>query len=1172
MAVTTNNASGSPPPAADGTNNDIYKAVELKFRKKFGLSADVKLDPEAVKNFNTKKLNTNLFYAGLGNDEDIETKPEDDKKEVAKNASKDTTAPESSPAMEDTIRMYPKAGRDFIPGEAVIACIQNPSHKSRDWEKVHSTDEFRCKVRILRSNQRQTKAPFYPTEASKHAGVGLTFSLESQDLAPKLRLSLDLTRNEHALNARDHMVPAHSGSLDFSFGRVFTNPEDRSTTPNQISNLEVEYGPDQDFAFIHFDTTGATANNLKCLVEFDEGHDRVQNIRIRGHEHELAKQLCSVTNIPDGRMWHITIMIRPGNKEKDAHKSGKRNAVDQMLDKLPHKDNTTLLKKQPMTVLPFNQLRNQSHAPRLHHGSMPKPQTVYDEHHPCLPMRPVSAWRDADEAAITLANSVNVQFVESKIILTALEKHPQKVKLLTIGYMVLISITWNKRLTAGLDNDERITYPTGTRIQFNIHNSKSNIAPTDSKPFFANGIVISNIHNVVCDVIVGIQKNKARDFTDMTSPLSSSKTATHYWATLKADIVSNSCAAMIQAVATTYARQSWVTQQWPALLNDGAKLDSKPLLDNVTCSYDQYQQALHDLYNAHSWNTDQRAHIDQFMMAPGGIAPLTGSSGSGKTEVMLHLIRFCLRVGIHCLCTGMKHKTLDVVVKKFEEKFPDEEKPLRAYTPSTESLTFENVEHSATDETELLALDMVVAEIQELKNKRSRLQSRNSIQHRVIENTKRTDMPDMKLMIPTGSDHGAPVYADDTEYDYRRLFREGLAAREEHPFSDKEYWNEDHLRQFKYVYAALRAEVIQNSRLLFSTMHNVYTNEISQNFSSNNNAIARFDDEAQACAEQPSLISASICEFSKNIVVWAMYGDLEQSGVINLTGRNVENTVDVFYKQSDMSLLQRLYQMGHPFVRLTTQWRQHEILFAPLNQLHYNMSIRTVGSLKEPLKSHTQLMGKIANRPDSEIEKQTEYQKRMLYVNVDSPTMKSKDSPSRANPGYAAYVVNTLFPILREEFGKTLRSKVKLIVPYAKQKELYFRWFFELQKAGWSTEELPEISTIAVAHGDETHLVILDLVNDEYEGFMKDESRCCVAFSRAREQMIVIGGKMSETNTRGEPKMFRDATDGNKHKIITIKRPLLHWKVYFENNLCTHETRPPKFVIPDDLAFYGERE
>ena len=73
-------------------------------------------------------------------------------------------------------------------------------------------------------------------------------------------------------------MPVHSGSIDLAFGHIFEKSNDESTTPNQIFNLKVDYAQEHSNAMISFDTTGATANNLKCLIDFPEGHDRVRNM------------------------------------------------------------------------------------------------------------------------------------------------------------------------------------------------------------------------------------------------------------------------------------------------------------------------------------------------------------------------------------------------------------------------------------------------------------------------------------------------------------------------------------------------------------------------------------------------------------------------------------------------------------------------------------------------------------------------------------------------------------------------------------------------------------------------------------------------------------------------------------------------------------------------------
>ncbi|KEQ75931.1 hypothetical protein M436DRAFT_61229 [Aureobasidium namibiae CBS 147.97] len=104
------------------------------------------------------------------------------------------------------------------------------------------------------------------------------------------------------------------------------------------------------------------------------------------------------------------------------------------------------------------------------------------------------------------------------------------------------------------------------------------------------------------------------------------------------------------------------------------------------------------------------------------------------------------------------------------------------------------------------------------------------------------------------------------------------------------------------------------------------------------------------------------------------------------------------------------------------------------------------------------------------------------------------------------------------------------------------------------------------------HLAILDIVNDEREGFMQDKERCCLAFGCAKEQMIVITGTLAKVRDDATTQVVKDATDGDNVKTITLSRPLLHWAHLFVNIGCQFSCVPPEFDIPADLAFYGQAE
>ena len=261
-----------------------------------------------------------------------------------------------------------------------------------------------------------------------------------------------------------------------------------------------------------------------------------------------------------------------------------------------------------------------------------------------------------------------------------------------------------------------------------------------------------------------------------------------------------------------------------------------------------------------------------------------------------------------------------------------------------------------------------------------------------------------------------------------------------------------------------------------------------------------------------------------------------------LSGNSLHDTIDEFRAQSEMSLIGKLYESGFPVTFLDTQWQQHEVLFRPLNELSYEGQIKTATSKRGELKEHRTLMGEIAGSDESKIEKMTDEQRRMLYVQVNqAPTMKCTTSKSRANPGYVAYMTQKVLPVIRKHFGKQTSQKTLLLVPYARQHEMYRQIEFELLKNGWNRSELPRLTTIDSARGRQAKLVILDLTNDNYEGFMNNLKRCCVAWSRAEEQMIVIGGAMDNVNHDDKEKVIKDATDSNKWKTIKYRVPLAHW-------------------------------
>lgn len=125
------------------------------------------------------------------------------------------------------------------------------------------------------------------------------------------------------------------------------------------------------------------------------------------------------------------------------------------------------------------------------------------------------------------------------------------------------------------------------------------------------------------------------------------------------------------------------------------------------------------------------------------------------------------------------------------------------------------------------------------------------------------------------------VYEDDTDYDYRQHFREFLAALRNHSLADEEFQTENVSPEYRYLYAALRVEVMQQSPLILATLYSLNNREISQNWSKNQKSV-HMSNESQAVDEPSSLIAASLPNWSKDFKIWAMFGGLEQSNVVCL--------------------------------------------------------------------------------------------------------------------------------------------------------------------------------------------------------------------------------------------------------------------------------------------------
>ena len=134
----------------------------------------------------------------------------------------------------------------------------------------------------------------------------------------------------------------------------------------------------------------------------------------------------------------------------------------------------------------------------------------------------------------------------------------------------------------------------------------------------------------------------------------------------------------------------------------------------------------------------------------------------------------------------------------------------------------------------------------------------------------------------------------------------------------------------------------------------------------------------------------------------------------------------------------------------------------------------------------------------------------LIFLNVtDEMDVCGQLSHSRSNIAN----VNVVVSLLRSWYGYKTSSgipelQVVILVPYKDQKILYQERMLRLaQSLGCRTDELAEVSTIDGFQGREGSVVILDLVRTRGLGFLEDEARITVAFSRSRDSFLIVGYK-----------------------------------------------------------------
>ena len=1136
------------------------------------------LREELSKKLVTKEQQANLEYFDASTDEekysDVSSDSSDESAVNDEDDDHDKNKASSNPSAKRSKKSFeepedqkytalPRFG-DEIPSGTKLVVLSNPRAKDDAWKNVRPA--YKHAVRIKASD---VFPSLFPSEnnVKNWRGISLEFSVVNLAVAPAIRLTFEIQRLIDATVVSDSLEkPEHIGWVQFSFGQTLKHHD--GTRRQEISDFEHKWSGNNKQFLISFLTEGGISWNLKCLIDYPHSHER-NGLRLKKKEIQFLTHLADLTHERIREKVSVDLQLILEDRDFKHHLHGEHIPLDDLINILPGGTAPSKAFTQPLA---YTQYRHRSGEVVAQHNAMLPRETILRGDHPGLPFPALPVFRDCEEALIVLANGSALLHEEQTLFLNTLARGFHNVSLLTIGPKVVASVLFSKPLYAGWSDkvdDECNIIPPYTNVVLKIQAQRLSVITLE-------GFVTADVFNInpgINRLLVVITNKTARDLDDVAVDFNKKLNAPVYRCSVKSQVLDNTAALRMNALVTVYGSSSTKFYQstWPSLLSDGAKLNRYNVFDNVLKEEPaRLLEAWKRLITAYRWNASQIAFIKTLKNAPGAMSICVGPGGSGKTALMCHATTFFIELGWTVLWVGARNASLDHMCEAWCRYFPDAFKPLRSNSDATEPLESLGPGKSSQNAKykDQLLLELLV-EVEAHRTTRRHGMHSLSVQQKVLDNLEEERAP-MMGKFTVSSKYGRATYAEMDPVDFRKYFRACLNKMKDHPLSDREAWDKESISFFRQTYKALRAEVQQESVLSVVTPTVAGTTTFRQSFGKRKGSkgIARMDDESGTMSEPEALIPTSAPEYSKHIGIWLHFFDSYQTGYNPIAGSSTKDTLNEFLPQLGMSLSERLLAAGFPAIRMTVQNRMHDILFQPVNELFYNCSILTPDERKMPLEpKHRNLIPSIRgpNNNDTEL---TEAQARLLYVDIpQSRMMRSRSSGSKANPGFATFVVQNVMPALRQRFGEQTRAKCAIITPYRRQLELYNSLTYGLRQQGWKVPEMPQVWTIDSFQGRESDLVIIDLVNNHTEGFLRDIRRACVAFTRAKEMQIIIGGAFKGANAPANPvKVVRDVSQNNKIREIQLHAPLVYLRKYCIDNLCWEEIRAPKvFDMPTDL-------
>lgn len=242
---------------------------------------------------------------------------------------------------------------------------------------------------------------------------------------------------------------------------------------------------------------------------------------------------------------------------------------------------------------------------------------------------------------------------------------------------------------------------------------------------------------------------------------------------------------------------------------------------------------------------------------------------------------------------------------------------------------------------------------------------------------------------------------------------------------------------------------------------------------SNNDLLSKINAKIVIVEEAAEVLEAHIVSsLSKKTEHLILIGDHKQ-----LRPKTNDHKLACEYKL-DISLFQRLIDNGLPHVTLEYQHRMRPEISALVSAHIYSNSVKD----SESVKNYPPIAG---------------MKHSVFFIDHREPESNNIDLKSKVNAHEAKFLARLCKYILQQQVYS--ETQITVLTPYTGQMFFLRDEFMKV--------ELPsvKITTIDSYQGEENDIVLLSLVRSEKPGFVVDECRVCVALSRAKHGLFVIG-------------------------------------------------------------------